>query len=185
MLLAMTPAIVTIGNFDGVHLGHQHLIQQMLVRARSQGMRATAVTFDPHPREVLRPDQPVRRLTSTYEKVGLLHLAGLDDVWVCHFAHAIGRLEPTEFLALVGAHWPIGELWVGYDFALGRGRSGSIDVLSRLGREQGFRVRVVPPLVRDGQVVSSSLVRVLLDHDRVDEAAVLLGRRVARPILAA
>src|SRR4051794_21385050 len=101
MLRVMTPAIVTIGNFDGVHLGHQHLIQQMLVRARSLDMRATAVTFDPHPREVLRPQEPVRRLTSTSEKVGLLRLAGLADVWVCHFTPAIARLEPTEFLALV------------------------------------------------------------------------------------
>ena len=111
MLRVMTPAIVTIGNFDGVHLGHQHLIQQMLVRARMLGMRATAVTFDPHPREVLRSQQPVRRLTSTSEKVG---------------------------------------------------RSCA-----------------------NGQVVSSSRIRALLDQGRTDDAAVLLGRTVARPILAA
>jgi riboflavin kinase/FMN adenylyltransferase len=182
LVIATQPAIVTIGNFDGFHQGHQHLVHQVVERAHTLGLPACAVTFDPHPREVLRPDEPHMRLTTTREKVRLLRLAGMDDVWVCSFTPEIARLEPADFLRLVSAHWPLAELWVGYDFALGRARNGSAAVLRRLGFEQGWRLQVVAPLQVEGEPVSSTRVRALLGADRHDEAKSLLGRTA--PILA-
>jgi riboflavin kinase/FMN adenylyltransferase len=181
-VIASQPAIVTIGNFDGFHRGHQHLVHQVVERARILGLPACAVTFDPHPREVLRPDQPVQRLTSTREKVRLLRLAGMDDVWVCSFTPEIARLEPADFMRLVSARWPLAELWVGSDFALGRARSGSHDVLRRLGFEQGWRLQVIAPLHVEGEPVSSTRIRALVAADCHAEAKSLLGQ--PGPILA-
>jgi riboflavin kinase/FMN adenylyltransferase len=177
------PAIVTIGNFDGVHRGHQHLLRQVATRARTLGFQACAVTFDPHPRQVLRPEQPMVQLTSTEAKVRLMRLAGMQDVWVCSFTPEIAGLEPGDFLRLISARWPIAELWVGAGFALGRGRSGSLDVLQRIGFERGFKVQAVQPLVLDGQVVSSSRIRTLLEQHDFEGARKLLGRNPS-PILA-
>jgi riboflavin kinase / FMN adenylyltransferase len=177
------PAVVTIGNFDGFHRGHQHLVSQVVSRARTLGLQATAVTFDPHPRELFRPDEPLLRLTSTHEKVQLLRMAGVQDVWVCSFTPEIARLEPAEFLSLLATRWPIAELWVGSDFALGRGRSGKLDVLTGIGAVSGWRLQVVPPLIVDGQVVSSSRIRALIERGEHTAAEVLLGRSAA-PILA-
>jgi riboflavin kinase/FMN adenylyltransferase len=175
-VIASLPAIVTIGNFDGFHRGHQHLVRQVVERARILGLPACAVTFDPHPRDVVRPDNTELRLTPTREKVKLLRLAGIQDVWVCHFTPEIARLEAHEFLALIQARWPLAELWVGHDFALGRARSGSTDVLRRIGFEQGWRLQVVAPLEVEGEVISSTRIRGLLNAQRHAEATSLLGR---------
>jgi len=175
-VIASLPAIVTIGNFDGFHRGHQHLARQVVERARMLGLPACAVTFDPHPRDVLRPDSGELRLTPTREKMKLLRLAGMQDVWVCSFTPEIARMEPSDFLRLISARWPIAELWVGQDFALGRARSGSVDVLGRLGFEQGWRLQLVSPLQVEGEVVSSTRIRNLLDEQRHKEASSLLGR---------
>src|SRR3954447_20133814 len=175
-VIAPLPAIVTIGNFDGFHRGHQHLIRQVVERARILGLPSCAVTFDPHPRDVLRPNNSELRLTPTREKVKLLRLAGIQDVWVCDFTRDIARLEAAEFLALIQARWPLAELWVGEDFALGRGRSGSTDVLRRIGFEQGWRLQVVTPLEIEGEVISSTRIRALLTAQRHAEATSLIGR---------
>lgn len=177
------PAVVTIGNFDGFHRGHQHLVSQVVGRARVLGLPATAVTFDPHPRALFQPDEPLLRLTSTQEKVQLLRMAGIQDVWVCSFTPEIARLEPTEFLSLMATRWPIAELWVGSDFALGRGRSGKLDVLAGIGAVSGWRLQMVPPLIVAGRVVSSTRIRALIEQGDFKAAEVLLGRSPG-PILA-
>ncbi|HEY3064146.1 MAG TPA: FAD synthetase family protein [Chloroflexota bacterium] len=181
-VIATLPAIVTIGNFDGFHRGHQHLIRQVVDRARVLGLPACAVTFDPHPRAVLRPHEPLHQLTPIREKVKLLRLAGIQNIWVCEFTPELAKLDAPEFLNLVQARWPLAELWVGADFALGRARSGSQDVLRRLGFEQGWRLQVVAPLHVAGEPVSSTRIRTLLDKNRHAEATSLLGR--AAPTIA-
>jgi riboflavin kinase/FMN adenylyltransferase len=173
-------AVVTIGTFDGVHRGHQHLLQQVVARARTLGVRAAVVTFDPHPRQVVRPAVPVPQLTATPERVRRLRALGLDDVWVCQFTPALARLEPEAFLALVADRWTIRELWVGHDFALGRGRAGDPTALRRLGQQRGWPVHVVPPLRLGGEIVSSSRIRRLLEAQRLAEATYLLGAQQAR-----
>jgi riboflavin kinase/FMN adenylyltransferase len=115
-------------------------------------------------------------LTPTREKAKLLRLAGIQDVWVCHFTPEIARLAAHEFLALIQARWRLAELWVGHDFALGRARAGSTDVLRRIGFEQGWRLQMVAPLEVEGQVISSTRIRNLLSAQRHAEATSLLGR---------
>jgi riboflavin kinase/FMN adenylyltransferase len=168
-------AIVTIGNFDGVHIGHQHLIAQVVRRARAIGAMACAVTFDPHPRAVLRPDTAPMALTAASEKIRRMRAAGLDDVWVCSFTRDIANLSPEDFLDRIEQVWPMAELWVGHDFALGRGREGSIEVLRELGLQRGWTVHVIEPLRVEGEIVSSSRIRALLAEERFAEARQLLA----------
>jgi riboflavin kinase/FMN adenylyltransferase len=170
------PAIVTIGNFDGVHLGHQKLIHQVADRARSLGMCSLAVTFEPHPEQILFPERKLSHLSSSEEKVEILHAKGMDDVWVCPFTTELARLEPEDFMRMVAERQPMSELWVGADFALGRGRRGTISVLAEIGSAMGWGLHMVPPLTLEGQIVSSTAIRTLLSAGAVRGAADLLGR---------
>ena len=170
------PAIVTIGNFDGVHLGHQKLIHEVADRARAKGLCSLAVTFEPHPEQILFPERKLSHLSSSEEKVEILHASGMDDVWVCPFTTELARLEPEDFMRMVVERQPMSELWVGADFALGRGRRGTISVLSEIGSAMGWGLHMVPPLTLEGQIVSSTAIRTLLSAGAVRGAADLLGR---------
>jgi riboflavin kinase/FMN adenylyltransferase len=170
------PAIVTIGNFDGVHLGHQMLLRQVVDRAQALGVRSFAVTFKPHPLDVLYPERRLPRLSTAEERVEMMREFGLDEVWVCDFTPELSRLEPEEFIRMVAERQPIAELWIGADFALGRGRRGTIAVLSDIGANLGWALHMVPPLRKEGQVVSSTGIRTLLAASAVRGAANLLGR---------
>ena len=170
------PAIVTIGNFDGVHLGHQKLVQQVVDRARALGLCSLAVTFEPHPEQVLFPERKLNHLSTSEEKQRILQASGIDDVWVCPFTTELARLEPEDFMRMVAEREPLAELWVGADFALGRGRRGTIAVLSEIGSAMGWCLHMVPPLTLEGQVVSSTAIRTLLAAGAVRGAADLLGR---------
>ena len=169
-------AIVTIGNFDGVHLGHRKLIQQVVDRARALGLCSFAITFDPHPDQVLYPERRHIYLSTAEERGEILTASGTDSVWICPFTRELARLDPEEFIQLVGQRHPISELWVGADFALGRGRIGTVGVLAELGAHSGWGLHVVAPLVLEGQVVSSTAIRTLLGAGAVRGAADLLGR---------
>ena len=172
----MRPAIITIGNFDGVHLGHRKLIGQVVERARALGLRSFAVTFDPHPERVLFPEGKLTSLSTADERRQILCDSGVDDVWVCPFTTELARLEPEEFMRLVIERQPIAELWVGADFALGRGRKGTIGVLADIGAHLGWALHMVPPYTLEGQVVSSTAIRTLLAAGAVRGVADLLGR---------
>ena len=171
------PVVATIGAFDGIHRGHHLLLGQVVDRARSLGLRSVCVTFDPHPDLVLYPDRHVTYLTDRAEKERVLRQLGLDDVMVIEFTPALSMLNPEEFLGLVAEEHPLAELWVGSDFALGRGRSGTIAALAELGRVQGFALHVVPPQRADREVISSTFIRSLLSQGNVRHANRLLGRR--------
>jgi riboflavin kinase/FMN adenylyltransferase len=170
------PAIVTIGNFDGVHLGHQKLIHQVADRAHALGLCSLAVTFEPHPEQILFPERKLNHLSTSEEKVEILHANGIEDVWVCPFTTDLARLEPEDFMRMVTERQPISELWVGADFALGRGRRGTISVLAEIGTAMGWGLHMVPPLMLEGQIVSSTAIRTLLSAGAVRGAADLLGR---------
>lgn len=170
------PSAVTIGVFDGVHRGHQHLVAALCERARAEGLAAIALTFNPHPRTVIRLGVAVTYLTSLEERVELLQALGLDAVGVLAFTSELAQLSPRDFLALLVDELQMRLLVVGPDFGLGRNRSGTIGVMRQVGEELGFRVEVAPLLAEDGEKVGSSSVRQALSDGDVERVARLLGR---------
>ncbi len=173
------PSTLTIGVFDGVHIGHQHLIGQPVARAKALGVRSTAITFDPHPSEVLGKGEPLQYLTDLAERKALIRAVGIDTVATLHFTPAVASLTADAFMAEIKARLGVVELWVGPDFALGRGRHGTVPVLREIGQKIGFTVHTVEPLVREGVVVSSSIIRRKLAEGEVEAARRFLGRPYA------
>jgi riboflavin kinase/FMN adenylyltransferase len=177
-------SVVTIGAFDGVHLGHQALICQLVARAQLLGCQAAVITFHPHPSEVLTSvgvAEPAshalpRYLTTAAEKAAILERLGVDLLAILAFTHQMANTQATDFLAQVCNALGMRELWVGPRFALGHDRQGDIPALRALGPVLGFELRVVDPLMSEGEVVTSSRIRELALAGRVREAAHLLGR---------
>ena len=168
---------LTIGSFDGIHRGHKALIRKMVTAARTAGFLAGLLSFDPHPVRVLRPDVPVARLTCDEERAAILEALGLDFILILPFSRETATTPAAEFMQDLTAHLPLRSLWIGPDFALGRGREGDAGRLGALGKELGYKVRTCPPFSRRGDPVRSSRVRALLaDDGAVEEAAELLGR---------
>jgi riboflavin kinase/FMN adenylyltransferase len=172
-------AAVAIGVFDGVHRGHRHLIGYLVDRAGREGLARLVVTFHPHPRSVLRPGTPLTYLCSLEERVELLKALGLDDVAVLAFTSELAQLSAREFVSLVVEELRMKLLVIGSDFALGRGREGTTDVLAAIGGEMGFEVDVVPLLAASGEKVGSTAVRQALTRGDMETAASLLGRAFA------
>lgn len=171
------PVYLTIGNFDGVHRGHRMLVAELSSAARSEGALAGLLTFEPHPLTVLRPDLRIARLTSNEEREHALSALGLDFSLILPFDEISASTSAVDFMRSLVQAIPLRVLWVGPDFALGRGREGNAEALNRIGAELGFEVRVVPLLAWQGEPVRSSRVRALLSEEgAVAEAAELLGR---------
>jgi len=168
--------VLTVGTFDGVHLGHRHLVQQAVRRSRERGCLSAGITFYPHPRAVVTGQGPAS-LCTLDDRLALLRGLGLDAVVVLPFTRELAGLPAPDFMALLCRSLRLRELWVGSDFALGRGREGTVARLAEIGHELGFDVRGVPPFLVRGQVVSSSLTRELVGQGRVEAAAGLLRRR--------
>jgi len=167
--------VLTIGAFDGVHRGHQYLVQRLVKAAHESGRLAGLLTFHPHPDVVLAHRVPLY-LTTPGEKVALLERLGLDWVAILRFDQEMARTSAADFVTMLCRHLHMVELWVGRDFALGRNREGNVATLRKLGAELGFTVRVVEPLPEDGDPISSTRIRQLLYQGNVREAARLLGR---------
>lgn len=167
--------ILTIGAFDGVHLGHQHLITRVVRRAAELACASGVITFHPHPLAVLRPGLALPMLTTPAERLPLLTRLGVDIIATLPFTAELSRLSAQAFVDLIRRHLRLRELWVGPDFCLGRDREGDIARLTQIGQQAGFSVHVVPPLVVEGAVVSSTRIRALLAEGDVSQAAELLG----------
>jgi len=171
------PLFLAIGVFDGVHLGHQAVIRRALEAARRDGGAAVAVTFDPHPVRVLRPDQAPRLLTSTEHKLRLIRDLGVAHQLVIHFDQAFAATPPEDFIrALVSAARPLREICVGFEWSFGKGRAGNLALLERLGAELGFAEVGVPAVENDGEIISSTLIRRAVENGELPRAARLLGR---------
>jgi riboflavin kinase/FMN adenylyltransferase len=169
--------VVTIGNFDGVHLGHRAVLGRVMQRARELEAEAVAVTFDPHPLKVLRPDMNLPLLTTPDQKIELLAQSGLAAVVVLPFSREFAALPAREFVTrYFHERLRVREVVVGHDYCFGRGREGNIDLLKEMGQSLGFTVQVVWAVETDGAVVSSSLIRALLRLGKVSEANRFLGR---------
>jgi riboflavin kinase/FMN adenylyltransferase len=170
------PSFVTVGSYDGVHTGHQHLLKQMKSAATQAGCLAVMVTFHPRPQAVLAPDRPVTYLTMPDDKIAVLDSLGLDLTAVLPFTRGMARTPAADFVAELVTHFKMRQLWAGADFALGRNREGDIPRLRQLGETLGFQVVVVEPFVQGGEVVSSTRIRRLLEVGEIRQTTALLGR---------
>jgi len=178
---------LTIGNFDGVHLGHRELLRRTVALARAQGLPAVVLTFAPHPIRFFTPKARFYEITTTEEKAERMEELGIDVLVVESFTGEIGGMGPEEFAReVIHQRMRARCVTVGYDFTFGRNRSGSPAMLVRIGKQLGFSVEVVPPLLRGGAIVSSSRIRELLLAGRVREAEELLCRpyKVSGPVVA-
>ncbi|MFQ5944792.1 MAG: bifunctional riboflavin kinase/FAD synthetase [Anaerolineae bacterium] len=168
---------ITIGVFDGVHLGHRHLVKEVIAEARRRNLLAGVVTLDPHPLQILKPDVPLGLLASLEERLRHLDTLGLDFAVVHPFSPQTAITSAERFVCLLQRHLKMEALVVGPDFALGHQRQGDTAYLAELARGRGIGFRVVEPLLLDGEPVKSSRVRSLIAAGRVREA----GRLLARP----
>ena len=168
--------VLALGNFDGVHRGHAKIIQQVRRRADEQGAAAAALTFDPHPSRVVRPDKAPPLLMTGPQKLAALAEAGMDGIAVVRFTPELSRWDPETFVRTVLVEWlQVAEVWVGANFLFGHERAGNFSRLRALGARYGFRAEKIDPVRYRDFVVSSTRVRRLIAEGRVDEAGSLLG----------
>ena len=176
-MIPQRDVILTIGVFDGVHLGHRHLAQQVMRRAQELHCLSGIITLHPHPQVVLRPGNGPLCLTTLDDRLSLLRELGLEVVTALPFTLELARLSAPDFMGLVCQHLRLRELWVGPDSTLGHRREGTVTRLTEIGRELDYQVHVASPLVLGGQTVSSTLIRNLIRQGQVEAAARLLKRR--------
>lgn len=171
------PTVVSVGNFDGVHVAHAHVLGEMITRARQKNAKAVAVTFEPHPIRILRPDSPFKLLTPTPEKVRLLEQTGIDAVLLLPFTRDLSLMTPHQFAhKILKQALKAIEVHEGYNFHFGHKAAGDVSMLAEFGREMGFEVTTYPEMKVRGEPVSSSHVRKLVAAGRVARARHLLGR---------
>jgi len=174
------PTIVSVGNFDGVHRAHQAVLQDIVGRARQKGAQSVAITFEPHPARILRPDSGFKLLTPTPEKLRLLEATGLDAVLLLPFSRDLSLLTPREFAErILRDTLHACEVHEGYNFHFGHKAAGNVQVLAEFGEEMGFVVKIFDEMTLRAESVSSSQIRKLLRAGRVSRARHLLGRPFA------
>lgn len=168
--------VLALGNFDGVHVGHQKLITEAVRYARKKKLPCYAMTFDPHPQEVVAPGRGLSLLTTLSERIELLRDLGIDGVIVKEFSKKISQLSPEQFIFdFLVKHLKVRKVFVGFDFAFGRKRSGSIAILKKLGEKYGFSVTAVSPVKFHGHLVKSSTIRDMMARGDFATAYRLLG----------
>ncbi len=168
--------IVAVGNFDGVHRGHQKILERVCRRAGERGGTAIALTFDPHPPRVVRPDKAPPLLMTPAQKRAALARAGLHGAAIVRFTPEVAAWDPERFVRTVLVDWlHVAEVWVGSNFLFGRDRAGNFSLLRALGQQYGFRADKIDPVRYKEFVVSSTRIRRLVAEGRLDEAGALLG----------
>lgn len=171
------PSVVTIGAFDGVHRGHQHILRLASQRAAARGARLLVLTFEPLPGQVFAPERFEGRLTTPARRRELLFRNGAEAIVELQFSLEFARETAESFMVRLATAGPVHELWVGEDFAMGYRRLGTVSRLGEIGLPLGIEVHPVPRIDLDGRTVSSTEVRRLIRTGRADEAAEILGHR--------
>ena len=175
--LALERSVVTLGNFDGIHLGHQALIGGAIRDSRQLGVPSVVLTFEPHPVKVLAPAHAPQMILAHKDKMQILQSLGVDIVVVQHFDLSFAKIDAEEFVRrFLVARLKAAKVWVGKDLRFGQGRKGQVDDLIRWGSGFDFSVAVVDPILVNGARVSSSRIRQLIQDGHVDEVVALLGR---------
>jgi len=171
------PAVISVGNFDGVHRGHQAVLAQVVRRANEQGARSLAVTFEPHPTRILRPDVAPRLITPLPRKLELLAATGLEATLVLPFSRDLSLTPPRKFAEeILGRRLRALEVHEGANFHFGHKAQGDVRRLAEYGREAGYEVKIYPEMKVRGDKASSSRIRELLKQGKVARARQLLGR---------
>ena len=175
--LSLQGAVVTLGNFDGIHRGHQALIGAVVAEARNLGLVSLVLTFEPHPLKVLAPERAPKTLLAHKDKMQLLQALGVDIVVVQKFDLSFAKLSAADFVRTVLVdRLKARKVWVGKDLRFGQGRKGGVTDLARWGSELGFTVATMEPILVDGERVSSSRIRELVSNGQVDRVESMLGR---------
>lgn len=176
--LTVAPVVLTVGSFDGVHRGHQRILEEVVRAARDAEAAPAVLTLRPHPREFFSPDHAPNLLTTDAKKFELIERAGIEIVFVLEFNAETAKLEPVEFVSeIVCGRCRATELIVGHDFRFGRGAQGDYDLLLKLAGQFGFAVREVAPLLIKGERVSSTVIRERVIQGDLEEAELFLGRK--------
>ena len=172
--------VLALGNFDGLHRGHVAIINRVRGRAYERGVLPIALTFDPHPARVIRPDKAPKLLMTSTQKFEALTTAGIGGIAVVRFTEEMSRWEPERFVVNALVEWlKVSEVWVGANFLFGHERAGNFSLLRELGARHGFRAEKIEPVRYKDFVVSSTRIRRLVAEGSVDEAGVLLGHHYA------
>ena len=168
--------VLALGNFDGLHRGHQKIIERVKRGAAEHGGTPMAMTFDPHPPRVVRPDKAPPLLMTKAQKLDALDRSGIRCVAVVRFTRELSEWDPETFVRTVLVDWlHVSEVWVGANFLFGHDRTGNFSLLRTLGQRYGFKADKIDPVRYKDFVVSSTRIRRLVSEGRVDEAAALLG----------
>ena len=178
-LAKLTPekdTLLTIGVFDGVHLGHKYLLSQLTKQAKEQDLLSGVVTFNRHPHEVLAPQTKLPFLTDLAQRINLLKNEGVEAIFTLSFTRELAQLSARQFASLLKKYLRMRGMVIGPDFALGQTREGNVDILRTLGQDMGFSITVIPPVMIDGEVVSSTAIRNALANGDMKRVLNLVGR---------
>ena len=170
--LEQLPCVVTIGNFDGVHLGHQALLAEVKKRAHVLKLESAVITFEPNPKDYFSQNKPQTRISSLREKIELFNEIKIDRVHIIKFNQEFSKVTANEFISVLIKQLKVKEIVVGEDFCFGRGREGSIKQLSA----SSMKLNIKNKILMDGKRISSTLIRNLLANDKLDEANKYIGR---------
>ncbi|MBI9045213.1 MAG: bifunctional riboflavin kinase/FAD synthetase [Anaerolineaceae bacterium] len=173
------PAWITIGCFDGVHLGHQHLIKEMINAAQMNNGESIAFTFSPHPAQYFKRTKDRFILLPHEEKIQYLSNLGIDKIITLRFDQELAACSARQFVKKIMESQNLKSLWVGYDFSLGANRSGDTSSLDLLSKELDFELKVIPPLMIKNEIISSSSIRTFLQNGDVEKSSAFLGRPFA------
>jgi riboflavin kinase/FMN adenylyltransferase len=172
-------AVISIGSFDGVHIGHQAVLTHVVDRARSMGVAAVAMTFDPHPIKLLRPGVAPRLLTTLEQRLALIAQTGIEIALVVPFTHRLARMSAADFVRdVLVDRLAVREVYIGDNFRFGADRGGDVELLTSMGAELDFEAAAAPIVEAEGSVISSTRVRQAVADGRVEDVVALLGRSV-------
>ncbi len=170
------PAALTVGNFDGVHLGHQSLLNELKAAAKSRSLKTAVVIFEPHPREFFTPQDAPARLSSLREKLEMFELLGIDRVHVCRFDAEFSQMSAAYFIHALHEKLHAKYILIGDDFRFGSKRTGDFALMEKIAEQEGFEVRAVHTVKHDGVRISSTAVRAALEAGQLRRAHDYLGR---------
>ncbi|MCG0275041.1 MAG: bifunctional riboflavin kinase/FAD synthetase [Thermosediminibacteraceae bacterium] len=176
-LVVKSPTVCGLGNFDGVHLGHQRLIHELVTIANKNNLESFVVTFEPHPSKILCPEKSPPLITTLCQKKKLMEGYGVKNLAVIPFTYEFSQMSYEEFInRILIEKLKVKRIVVGYNFRFGRGGQGTAEKLKILGMQKGFKTSVIQPVTINGKIVSSTLIRYLIEKGDMKEAEVLLGR---------